>query len=160
VKKLSSNLITNVRTALAYTVQAIRYADNALILFLEMSAFPLPPNPIKIQFYQDVVDYLTEAYLAIKDLPFDTYFPSDPVIQIAPMVAQDQDNQHLINLSDNRISLALDKTEDSINYIDQAILLTNKNERLNGQLFFIKLILVEARDALVSGLNEPDFVVS
>jgi hypothetical protein len=156
---MSSNLITNIRTALANTVQAIRYADNALILFLEMSAFPLPPNPIKIQFYQDVVDYLTEAYLAIKALPFDTYFPSDPVIQVAPIVAQVQENQHLINLSDNRISLALDKTEDSINYIDQAILLINKNERLNGQLFFIKLILVEARDALVSGLNEPDFIV-
>lgn len=156
---MSSNLITSVRTALAYTVQAIRYADNALILFLEMSAFPLPPNPIKIQFYQDVVDHLTESYLAIKGLPFNTYFPSDPVIQVAPIVAQVQENQHLINLSDNRISLALDKTEDTINYIDQAILLSNENETLNGQLFFIKLSLVAARDALVSGLNEPDFLL-
>jgi hypothetical protein len=156
---LSSSLITNIRTALAYTVQAIRYADNALILFLEMSAFPLPPNPIKIQFYQDVVDNLTEAYLAIKDLPFDTHFPSDPVFTIAPIVAQSQENQHLINLSDNRISLALDKTEDTINYLDLAIELSSDNEKLNGQLFFIKLCLVAARDALVSGLNEPDFVV-
>ncbi|MEH7305118.1 hypothetical protein [Neobacillus drentensis] len=157
---MSSNLTLNVRTALAYTVQAIRYADNALMLFLEMSDFPLPPNPIKIQFYQDVVDHLTEAYLAIKDLPFDTYFPSDPVITIAPIVAQSQDNQHLIILSDNRISLALDRTEDTINSLEQAILLSSKNERLNGQLFFIKLSLEAARDALVSGLNEPDFIVS
>ncbi|MEY2193142.1 hypothetical protein AB7942_10405 [Neobacillus sp. BF23-41] len=152
-----SNLVTNVRTALAYTVQAIRYADSALILFLEMSAFPLPPNPIKIQFYQDVVDNLTEAYLAMKALPFDTYFPSDPVFPNAPIAPQSQDNQHLIQLSDNRISLALDKTEDTINYLDQAILLSGKNDRLNGQLFFIKLSLEAARDALVSGLNEPDF---
>jgi len=160
VKKMSSNLIANVRTALAYTVQAIRYADNALILFLEMSDFPLPPNPIKIQYYQDVIDHLTEVYLAMKGLPIDTYFPSDPVIQVAPVVAQIQDNQHLINLSDNRISLALDKTEDTINFIDQALLLSVDDERLHGQLYFIKLGLVEARDALVSGLNEPDFVVS
>ncbi|MEH7083026.1 hypothetical protein V7139_09865 [Neobacillus drentensis] len=156
---MSSNLILNVRTALAYTVQAIRYADNALILFLEMSDFPLPPNPIKIQYYQDVIDHLTEVYLAMKGLPFDTYFPSDPVITIAPVVAQIQDNQHLINLSDNRISLALDKTEDTINFIDQALLLSVDDERLNGQLYFIKLGLEEARGALVSGLNEPDFVV-
>jgi hypothetical protein len=157
---MSSNLVTNVRTALAYTVQAIRFADNALILFLELSAFPLPANPIKIQFYQDVVDNLTEAYLAMKGLPFDTHFPSDPIFQNAPIASQSQDNQHLINLSDNRISLALNKTEDTINYLDQAILLSDDNETLNGQLFFIRLSLVAARDALVSGLNEPDFVVS
>ncbi len=156
---MSSNLVTNVRTALAYTVQAIRFADSALILFLEMSDFPLPPNPIKVQFYQDVVDNLTEAYLAMKALPFDTYFPSDPVFPNSPIVPQSQDNQHLINLSDNRISLALDKTEDTINYLDQAILLSEKNETLNGKLFFIRLSLVAARDALVSGLNEPDFSV-
>jgi hypothetical protein len=152
-----SNLVSNVRTALAYTVQAIRFADSALILFLEMSAFPLPPNPIKVQFYQDVIDNLTEAYLAMKALPFDTHFPSDPVFPNAPIVPQSQDNLHLIHLSDNRISLALDKTEDTINYLDQAILLSGDNDRLNGQLFFIKLSLVAARDALVSGLNEPDF---
>jgi hypothetical protein len=159
VKKMSSNLVTNVRTALAYTVQAIRYADSALGLFLEMSTFPLPPNPIKIQFYQDGVDNLTETYLAMKALPFDTYFPSDPVFVSAPIVPQSQENQHLINLSDNRISLALDKTEDTINYVDQALLLSGKNDTLGGQLFFIKLSLEAARDALVSGLNEPDFVV-
>jgi hypothetical protein len=43
--------------------------------------------------------------------------------------------------------------------MDQALLLSADDEKLNGQLFFIKLGLVEARDALVSGLNEPDFVV-
>lgn len=154
---MSSDLVTNVRTALAYTVQAIRYADSALLLFLEMSTFPLPPNPIKVQFYQDVVDNLTEAYLAMKTLPFDTYFPSDPVFPNSPIVPQSQENQYLIQLSDNRISLALDKTEDTINYLDQAILLSGDNDRLIGQLFFIKLSLVAARDALVSGLNEPDF---
>ncbi|MEH7072763.1 hypothetical protein [Neobacillus drentensis] len=156
---MSANLVTNIRTTLAFTVQAIRFADSALALFLEMSAFPLPPNPIKIQFYQDAVDNLTEAYLAIKDLPFDTHFPSDPVFTLAPIVAQSQDNQHLINLSDNRITLATNKTEDSINYCELALQLTEDNERLNGQLFFIKLSLLAARDALVSGLNEPDFDV-
>ena len=157
---MSSNLVANIRSAMAYTVQAIRYADSALILFLELSSFPLPPNPIKIQFYQDVVDNLTEAYLAIKGLPFDTNYPSDPVFQTAPIVAQSQDNQPLIILSDNRISLALDKTNDTINFIEQAIELCSNNNPLHGQLFFIKLALEAARDAQVSGLNEPDYAVS
>lgn len=157
---MSSNLVANIRSAMAYTVQAIRYADSALILFLELSSFPLPPNPIKIQFYQDVVDNLTEAYLAIKGLPFDTNYPSDPVFQTAPIVAQSQDNQPLIILSDNRISLALDKTNDTVNFIEQAIELSSDNEPLHGQLFFIRLALVAARDALVAGLNEPDYAVS
>jgi hypothetical protein len=156
---MSATLVTNVRTALAYTVQAIRFADSALILFLELPAFPLPPNPIKVQFYQDVVDHLTEAYLAMKALPFDTYFPSDPVFPNTPIVPQSEDNQHLINLSDNRISLALDKIELTINYLDQAIVQSEENEALNGQLFFIRFSLLAARDALVSGLNEPDFSV-
>jgi hypothetical protein len=157
---MSSNLVANIRSAMAYTVQAIRYADSALILFLELSSFPLPPNPIKIQFYQDVVDNLTEAYLAIKGLPFDTNYPSDPVFQTAPIIAQSQDNQPLIILSDNRISLALDKTNDTINFIEQAIELCSNNNPLHGQLFFIKLALEAARDAQVSGLNEPDYAVS
>jgi hypothetical protein len=156
---MSSTLVTNIRTALAYSVQAIRFADSALILFLELSTFPLPANPIKVQFYQDVVDNLTEAYLAMKALPFDTHFPSDPVFPNAPIVPQSQDTQHLINLSDNRISLALDKIELTMNHLDQAILLSDDNETLNGQLFFIRLSFAAAREALVSGLNEPDFSV-
>ncbi|MDR4946681.1 hypothetical protein [Neobacillus cucumis] len=157
---MSSNIVTSVRFALAYTVHAIRYTESALIFLRELQAYPFPPNPIKEQFYQDAIDSLTETYLAIKSLPFDTYFPTDPVFQNIPIAPEIQDNDLLITLSDNRISLALNKTNDSINVINQAILLSSKNDKLNGQLIFIKLELEAAKDALVSGVNESDYMVS
>ena len=156
---MSSNMLTNVRFALAYTVQAIRYTESALIFFRELSAFPFPPNPIKEQFYQDAIDSLTESYLAIKSLPFDTYLPSDPLFPNIPVAPEIQDNELLINLSDNRISLALNKNNESINNINQAILLSSKNDKLNGQLLFIRLELELARESLVAGMNASDFMM-
>jgi len=157
---MSSNIISNVRFALAYTVQAIRYTESALIFFRELNAFPFPPNPIKEQFYQDAIDSLTEAYLAIKGLPFDTYFPSDPIFQNIPIAPEIQDNQLLINLSDNRITLAFNKTNDTIAFINEAILQSSKNDKLQGQLIFIRIELESARDSLVSGINSSDFMVN
>jgi len=157
---MSSNIVSNVRYALAYTVQAIRYTESALIFFRELTAFPFPPNPIKEQFYQDAIDSLTEVYLAIKCLPFDTYFPSDPIFQNIPIAPEIQDNQLLINLSDNRITLAFEKTNETIEFITEAISLSGKNDKLQGQLIFIKIELEAARVSLVSGINSSDFMVN
>ncbi|MEH7098334.1 hypothetical protein [Neobacillus vireti] len=157
---MSSNIVSNVRFALSYTIRAIRYTESALIFFRELNAFPFPPNPIKEQFYQDAIDSLTEVYLAIKGLPFDTYFPSDPIFQNIPIAPEIQDNQLLINLSDNRITLAFDKTNETIKFINEAILLCGKNDKIQGQLFFIKMELESAKDSLVSGINSSDFMVN
>jgi len=156
---MSSNILTNVRLALAHTVQAIRYTESSLVFFRELTAFPFPPNPIKEQFYQDALDSLTESYLAIKSLPFDTSFPSDPLFPNIPVAPEIQDNELLINLSDNRISLAINKINESINDINQAIVLSSKNDKLNGQLLFIRLELELARESLFAGINASDFMM-
>ncbi|WP_160719377.1 hypothetical protein [Bacillus sp. USDA818B3_A] len=156
---MSSGILSHVRFALAHSVQAIRYTESALIFFRELTAYPFPPNPIKEHFYQDAIDHLTEAYLAIKSLPFDTFFPSDPIFQNIPVAPEIQDNEILINLSDNRITLALNKTIETINDISQSILLSGKNETQKGQLIFIKLFLETARDSLMAGINSADFMV-
>lgn len=157
---MSSSSVAHVRVALAYTVQAIKYTESALIFFQELNSFPLQPNPIKQLFYQDAFDNLTEAYLSIKALPFDTHFSIDPVFLNIPVAPEGQDNQLLITLSDNRISLAYNKTSDTINYIEQTILLSGDNDSLCGQLVFIKLQLEAARDGLLAGLNSPDYIVN
>jgi hypothetical protein len=144
---------------MAYTVQAIRFAESALVIFQEIYPHPLSPNLIKEQFYQDAVGGLTEAYLAIKSLPFDTQYPSDPIYPNTPIVPGGQENQQLIKLSDNRAALAQERSDDAIKLIDQALQQSNDNDSLGSQLIFIKIFLESARDALIAGLNSPDFVV-
>ncbi len=156
---MSSSLAMNVRATMAYTVQAIRFAESTLVIFRELSPHPLSANLIKEQFYQDAVEGLTEAYLAIKSLPFDTQYPSDPIYPNTPIVLGSQENQQLINLSDNRAALAQDRTDDAIKLISQAIQQSGDNDSLSGQLVFIKIFLESARDALIAGLNSPDFIV-
>lgn len=56
--------------------------------------------------------------------------------------------------------LSLDKTNVAINYIDQAIVLNGNYDTLGGLLTLIKFgDLIPARDALIAGLNEPNFVI-
>jgi hypothetical protein len=159
LNRMSSSLSINVRAAMANTVQAIRFAESALVLFQEISPHPLSPNLIKELFYQDSVEGLTEAYLAIKSLPFDTQYPSDPIFPNTPIVPGGQENPMLIKLSDNRSALAQDRTNDAIKSIGEALQQCQNNETLSGQLVFIKMILEAARASLIAGFNSPDFIV-
>ncbi|MGJ7922148.1 hypothetical protein [Neobacillus sp. LXY-4] len=154
---MTTNVVSNVRLALAHTVQAIRFAKSALNLFQKLSSFPSAPNPIKEQYYQDTIDHLTEAFLAIKALLFDSEYAIDPSYPANPLVPPIQDNQVLIKLSNNRAALVLERTNNAINNIDQAILLSSENDKLSGQLVFIRFDLVSARDALVAGFNSPNY---
>ena len=155
---MSKTIVSNVREALAHTVQAIRFAKSTLSLFQKLSSFPSAPNPLKELYYQDALDNLTEAYLGIKALLFDAQYPIDPSYPTPPIIPPVQDNQLLMKLSNNRASLVLARTNNAIAILDQAILLSDENDSFNGQLVFIRCDLNSARDALVAGFNSAFFV--
>lgn len=148
---MALNLATNLKLSYIQTVQALRESKTALGLVKKL----YPTDPIRELYYQGSVDSLTSAIDGLFDLPLDIKFPSDPVIPPNPITPPIGDNQLIIKLANVQAQLAINKTVDSIKYIDQALLLVGEFDTLGGLITFIKNDLVDARNDLQAAIDLP-----
>jgi hypothetical protein len=154
VKILASNLVTNIRLAYIRTRQALQFTQSALNIFQQLNIFGLPPNPIKVTRYNDAISGFTNASAVFFTLPLDIQYPDDPIFPNDPLFPPNVNNQVIIRLAQYRTLLAIDRTDDAIQYIDSAILLTD-SDTLNGLLVTIKLFLEDALIALDEAFKFP-----
>ena len=141
-----------VRLSFIHTVQALRHSRSALAIYDNL----LPTDPVKEQYYQDAIYYLTAAYDGIVALPLDIQLPGDPVIPPNPVFPTDP--VQIIRLSNIRAQLSLEMTKDAIKYIEEAISLTQEIDdpaSLHALLTGISFELGFAENSLILALDIP-----
>ena len=74
--------------------------------------------------------------LSFFTLPLDIQYPDDPIFPNEPIFPPNVNKQVIIRLAQYRTLLAIDRTDDAIQYIDSAISLTD-SDTLNGLLVTI-----------------------
>ena len=95
--------------------------------------------------------------LSFFTLPLDIQYPDDPIFLNDPIFPSNVNNQVIIRLAQYRTLLAIDRTDDAIQYIDSAISLTD-SDTLNGLLVTIKLFLEDTVFALDEAFKLPPVV--
>ena len=117
---MAPNLVTNVRLAYIRTRQALQFTQSALNIFQQLNIFELPPNPIKVTPIMKPLSGFTNASAVFFTLPLDIQYPDDPIFPNEPILPPNVNKQVIIRLAQYRTLLAIDRTDDAIQYIDSA----------------------------------------